>query len=273
MSKELYWLVLTAAMTGRLWVPYILDRIMVRGVMGASANPSPADKPQAAWAQRMIAAHANTVENLGVRAARSDRAGAQHPHGLDRVRLRAVLLVPADLRRGLYRRHSGAAHAGLRRRLGRTDDAGAGDFRNDVSVSLGPHPEEYRQRVRAKRGPMTASAMRLEGGPRVAAHGSRRTLRVLLTMRLNELLPASRKQRDLLQPRCFGKAEHQVHVLHGLARRALDQVVERRDHDRASRQPILGDADEGHVGAADVAGLRCLPERQHMHERLLRVIL
>src|SRR5205814_356867 len=48
MSKELYWLVLTAAMTGLLWVPYILDRIMVRGAMGATANPSPTDKPQSA---------------------------------------------------------------------------------------------------------------------------------------------------------------------------------------------------------------------------------
>jgi uncharacterized MAPEG superfamily protein len=66
MSKELYWLVLTAAMTGILWVPYILDRIMVRGTMGAMANPSAADVPQSAWAQRMIAAHANTVENLVV---------------------------------------------------------------------------------------------------------------------------------------------------------------------------------------------------------------
>ena len=66
MSKELYWLVLTAAMTGLLWVPYILDRIMVRGTMGAMANPSPNDRPQSAWAQRMNAAHANTVENLVV---------------------------------------------------------------------------------------------------------------------------------------------------------------------------------------------------------------
>ena len=41
MSKELFWLTLTAAMTGLLWVPYILDRIMVRGPMGATANPSP----------------------------------------------------------------------------------------------------------------------------------------------------------------------------------------------------------------------------------------
>jgi uncharacterized MAPEG superfamily protein len=66
MSNELYWLVLTTAMTGLLWVPYILDRIMARGVMGAMANPSPTDKPQSAWAQRMMAAHANTVENLVV---------------------------------------------------------------------------------------------------------------------------------------------------------------------------------------------------------------
>ena len=66
MSKELYWLMLTAAMTGLLWVPYILDRIMVRGAMGATANPSPNDKPQSAWAQRMMAAHTNTVENLVV---------------------------------------------------------------------------------------------------------------------------------------------------------------------------------------------------------------
>jgi uncharacterized MAPEG superfamily protein len=66
MSKELYWLTLTAAMTAILWVPYILDRIIVRGVIGATANPSPNDKPQSAWAERMMAAHTNAVENLVV---------------------------------------------------------------------------------------------------------------------------------------------------------------------------------------------------------------
>ena len=40
MTKELLWLTLTAILTGVLWVPYILDRIMVRGLMGAMANPS-----------------------------------------------------------------------------------------------------------------------------------------------------------------------------------------------------------------------------------------
>ena len=31
MSHELFWLVMTAAMTGLMWLPYILDRMMVRG--------------------------------------------------------------------------------------------------------------------------------------------------------------------------------------------------------------------------------------------------
>ena len=64
MSTELIWLTFTVALTGLIWLPYILDRIMVRGLMGAMANPSPLDKPQSAWAQRMMAAHANAVENL-----------------------------------------------------------------------------------------------------------------------------------------------------------------------------------------------------------------
>ena len=66
MSKEIFWLVLTLAMTGLFWVPYILDRIMVRGLAGAIGNPSPSDKAQSAWAQRMMAAHSNAVENLAI---------------------------------------------------------------------------------------------------------------------------------------------------------------------------------------------------------------
>ena len=46
MTKELMWLTLTIILTGLLWVPYILDRAMVRGLMGAMANPSRHDKPQ-----------------------------------------------------------------------------------------------------------------------------------------------------------------------------------------------------------------------------------
>jgi len=64
MSGELKWLTLTVIFTGLMWVPYILDRIMVRGLMGAMANPSRHDKPQSAWAQRLYFAHTNAVENL-----------------------------------------------------------------------------------------------------------------------------------------------------------------------------------------------------------------
>jgi uncharacterized MAPEG superfamily protein len=64
MTKELLWLTLTIILTGVLWVPYIIDRAMVRGLMGAMANPSRQDKPQSAWAQRLYFAHTNAVENL-----------------------------------------------------------------------------------------------------------------------------------------------------------------------------------------------------------------
>jgi len=64
MSKELLWLTLTVILTGLLWVPYILDRIVVRGLMGAMANPARNDKPQSPWAQRLYFAHTNAVENL-----------------------------------------------------------------------------------------------------------------------------------------------------------------------------------------------------------------
>jgi uncharacterized MAPEG superfamily protein len=66
MSKELMWLTLTVILTGLLWVPYIIDRAMVRGLMGAMANPSRNDKPQSPWAQRLYFAHTNAVENLVV---------------------------------------------------------------------------------------------------------------------------------------------------------------------------------------------------------------
>jgi hypothetical protein len=49
-----YWLTLMVAMTGLLWVPYSLDRITVRGLIGSMANLSPSDAPQSAWARRMM---------------------------------------------------------------------------------------------------------------------------------------------------------------------------------------------------------------------------
>jgi uncharacterized MAPEG superfamily protein len=64
MSRELMWLTLTVILTGLMWLPYTIDRIMVRGLMGAMANPSRKDKPQSAWAMRLYFAHTNAVENL-----------------------------------------------------------------------------------------------------------------------------------------------------------------------------------------------------------------
>ena len=69
MTSELYWLTLAATFTALMWMPYILDRIAVRGLLPAMGNPSPDDKPQTAWAQRAMLAHKNAVENLVVFAA------------------------------------------------------------------------------------------------------------------------------------------------------------------------------------------------------------
>ncbi|MBY0382005.1 MAG: MAPEG family protein [Xanthobacteraceae bacterium] len=64
MTRELFWLTLTVIMTGLLWIPYTVNRCQVRGVTGAMANPSRNAKPQAEWANRLMFAHDNAVENL-----------------------------------------------------------------------------------------------------------------------------------------------------------------------------------------------------------------
>jgi uncharacterized MAPEG superfamily protein len=68
MSPELKYLALSAVLTGLLWVPYILNEIMVRGLADAVGYPE-SPKPLAKWAQRLKAAHYNAVENLVVFAA------------------------------------------------------------------------------------------------------------------------------------------------------------------------------------------------------------
>ncbi len=116
MSKELYWLTLTVAMTGLLWVPYILDRIMVRGLMGATANPSPNDSPQSAWAVRMNAAHSNTVENLVVFAPLALTCQALNLHtGTTAFACALFFWCRLDLCRGLHGGDPGRPHACLRR--------------------------------------------------------------------------------------------------------------------------------------------------------------
>jgi len=46
------------------WVPYILDRIMVRGLIGGMANYDPTATPQSDWAKRAMRAHTVAVEAM-----------------------------------------------------------------------------------------------------------------------------------------------------------------------------------------------------------------
>ena len=66
MTTELYWLTLTALLTALMWVPYILNRIAVQGLMGAMSYPTADTPEQAPWAQRAQKAHYNAAENLVV---------------------------------------------------------------------------------------------------------------------------------------------------------------------------------------------------------------
>lgn len=65
MNSELGYLVWVAALTAVLWIPYILNTIMVRGLVDAVGYPQD-PKPLAPWAARLKAAHYNAVENLVV---------------------------------------------------------------------------------------------------------------------------------------------------------------------------------------------------------------
>ena len=65
MKTELLYLTYVTVFTGLFWVPYILDRVAKRGLLDAVGYPEN-PKPQAPWAQRLMKAHANAVENLVV---------------------------------------------------------------------------------------------------------------------------------------------------------------------------------------------------------------
>ena len=64
MTRALFWLTLTVILTGLMWIPYVLNRCQVRGLSGAMANPSRNDKPHSDWANRLMFAHDNAIENL-----------------------------------------------------------------------------------------------------------------------------------------------------------------------------------------------------------------
>jgi len=66
LSPELHWLLMSLALSALMPFPYVLERIRVRGLMGALGNPKPDDPPLSDWAERARRAHGNAVENLVV---------------------------------------------------------------------------------------------------------------------------------------------------------------------------------------------------------------
>ena len=85
MTAELFWLTLTAMMTSMFWLPYMIDRVNVRGVMGAFGNPGPDALMQSSWAERaysgvirppvpIVSGHPYRFDPAG------DSGASGHPH-------------------------------------------------------------------------------------------------------------------------------------------------------------------------------------------------
>ena len=63
--SALEWLAASALMTALFWVPYILERMVSLGILGALRPVDPEDElRQALWARRAKRGHYNGVENL-----------------------------------------------------------------------------------------------------------------------------------------------------------------------------------------------------------------
>ncbi|MEZ4220481.1 MAG: MAPEG family protein [Polyangiaceae bacterium] len=65
-SSALWWLAASVLLTAVMWMPYIVNRILEHGVWPALRNPNHDQRPRAAWADRLMWAHQNAVENLVV---------------------------------------------------------------------------------------------------------------------------------------------------------------------------------------------------------------
>jgi uncharacterized MAPEG superfamily protein len=66
MTTELFWLLLTTFMTGVMWVPYIINRIVEQGPGQIKGDRQGTTATAISWADRMMRAHQNAVENLVV---------------------------------------------------------------------------------------------------------------------------------------------------------------------------------------------------------------
>ena len=64
LSNEVYWLILTILMTSLFWLPYIINRMIEMGILTAVWDRYGITYTKKAWANRMMQAHNNAVENL-----------------------------------------------------------------------------------------------------------------------------------------------------------------------------------------------------------------
>lgn len=63
-SAELYWLILTLLLTALFWIPYIIERMQEQGILNALWDPFGKTQTKKLWANRMMQAHSNAIENL-----------------------------------------------------------------------------------------------------------------------------------------------------------------------------------------------------------------
>jgi uncharacterized MAPEG superfamily protein len=66
LTPELTYVALSAALTGSLWIPIVLNRFYEIGVWATLKNPPRGAQPHADWAYLLTNAHNNAVENLVV---------------------------------------------------------------------------------------------------------------------------------------------------------------------------------------------------------------
>src|SRR5262249_14896530 len=66
LTPELTWLAIISTATALMWVPYILESFVWRGILATMGNPGPDGPPAADWACRAKRAHVNAIENLSV---------------------------------------------------------------------------------------------------------------------------------------------------------------------------------------------------------------
>lgn len=53
-------------MTGLFWIPYILNRMLEQGILNAIWDPHGRTDTKIEWANRMMHAHENALENLAI---------------------------------------------------------------------------------------------------------------------------------------------------------------------------------------------------------------